>query len=564
MSIEYRVLRKPTPGPSLCRKSIATRRGEIYKSPFEGGMIGRVQRTIGGDDSKNVDLNPNYESDKLPLQIIPLPRRWRDFPPSKGDSKAPLLRGEKRSDNSVAGWHKRGVCSRIVAQSSNEHTPKTPLKRGLFEPLLIALFAAIFSVFSITTPLSAQDIDPVAASYPQLQDYLRIATEENPELRSLWHQYRSEMEVVSQVGALPDPQINVGFTMNPMMSDPILGRFSVSAMQMFPWFGTLQTRRDMQRASAESGYQRLNSRQLEIFRELQSTWFDLVEMNRKITIAKETIQLVRDLEALVEVRYETARAGQVDLLRIQMEEQRLRTLIENLEDRLNPIRAKFNAYLNRDPDMDVQTPELIETRDIRYNEDELRARIRELNPAYDELDAREQMLNEQRNLARMNGRPSFGLGVEVMGRNSGAMAMFPDSGEMYAAMATIRVPLYRTRYSAQYRQAVEQLKSVDYRRSETDNRFTTELEQALEQYRETVRSITLLDYELIPRAEQALEILSEEYSSGNVRFDEVLRLQEQLLGLELEQVEALVKQHKAIIRIETLVGDAASYQRTTE
>ena len=436
-----------------------------------------------------------------------------------------------------------------------------PSKGDKVNYLLIAIFAVIISVFSITKPVQAQDIDPVAASYPQLQEYLRIATEENPELRSLWHQYRSELEVLPQVGTLPDPEISIGYTMNPMMSDPFLGRFSVSAMQMFPWFGTLQTRRDMQRASAETGYQRLNSRQLAILRELQSTWFDLVELNRQIAIARETIQLIRDLESLVEIRYETARAGQADLLRIQMEEQRLRTMIENLEDRLNPIRATFNAYLNRTPDMDVQTPEQIESRGLLYNEDELRARIRELNPAFDELDAREKMLNEQRNLARLNGRPSFGLGVEVMGRNSAAMSMFPGSGDMYAAMATIRIPLYRARYSAQHRQAVEQLKSVDYRRSETDNRFTTELEQALEQYRATVRSITLLDQELIPRAEQALEILSEEYASGNVRFDEVLRLQEQLLELELEQIEVLVKQHKAIIRVETLVGDIAPYQR---
>lgn len=151
-----------------------------------------------------------------------------------------------------------------------------------------------------------------------------------------------------------------------------------------------------------------------------------------------------------------------------------------------------------------------------------------------------------------------------MGRDFAAMSMFPNSGEMVAGMATIRIPLYRSRYSAHYRQAVEQLQSVDYHRTETDNRLSTELEQALEQYRESVRSTTLLDQELIPRAEQALGILSEEYSSGNVSFDEVLRLQEQLLELELEQIEVLVKQHKAIIRIETLVGDVVPYQHSTE
>src|SRR5690625_6824077 len=134
-----------------------------------------------------------------------------------------------------------------------------------------------------------------------------------------------------------------------------------------------------------------------------------------------------------------------------MEEQRLRTLVENLEGRLNPIRAKFNAYLNRDPDAEVQAAEQIEALDLPYDEDELKTRILELNPAFDELDAREQMLNEQRNLARLEGRPSFGLGVEVMGRNSASMSMFPATAATFAAMSTIAIPLYRCRYSAQSR-----------------------------------------------------------------------------------------------------------------
>jgi len=419
----------------------------------------------------------------------------------------------------------------------------------------------IFTILgSLTATLQAQITEPVSAHYPQLEEYLRIAVEENPELRALWHQYRADLEVIHQVGTLPDPEINIGYTLNPMMSESVLGQFSASAMQMFPWFGTLQTRRDMQRASAEAGYERLNSRQLDLFRNIQTTWFDLTELNQKIAIAQETIELIRDLEALVEVRYETGRAGQADLLRIQMEEQRLHTLIENLQDKVSPIRARFNAYLNRDPDTEVETTDRIEQRDYNLDEDQLRAQIQELNPEFSELDAREQMLINQQDLAMLSGRPTFGLGIEVMGRNFGPMSMFPDSKEMFAAMATIRVPLWRSRYSAQNRQASEQLRSVDYSRIQTGNRLNTELEQALEQYRESERNISLLTEELLPRAEQALSILSEEYAAGNTRFDEVLQVQRQLLDLELEQIEAIVKQYKAIINIEALVGDVGSYQ----
>jgi outer membrane protein, heavy metal efflux system len=64
-----------------------------------------------------------------------------------------------------------------------------------------------------------------------------------------------------------------------MMYDSYLGRFSISAMQMFPWFGTLEAMREIQRSAVnvESGH-RISSRQLEILRDVQLTWFDIAEI----------------------------------------------------------------------------------------------------------------------------------------------------------------------------------------------------------------------------------------------------------------------------------------------
>jgi outer membrane protein, heavy metal efflux system len=70
--------------------------------------------------------------------------------------------------------------------------------------------------------------------------------------------------------------------------------------------------------------------------------------------------LIRDLEKLVEARYETGRAGQADILRIQMEEQRLKTRIADMEDRINPLKANFNELLNRDAAADIETTDRIE------------------------------------------------------------------------------------------------------------------------------------------------------------------------------------------------------------
>lgn len=410
--------------------------------------------------------------------------------------------------------------------------------------------------------ISRQQQNPLVRqnTYPQLEKYLRIAGEQNPELRALWHRYRSGQEKIPQVGTLPDPEVNIGFDINPMMSETVLGRFSISAMQMFPWFGTLESRREVQRAASEADLQRLNSRQLELYRDIQTIWFDLTELQQQIAIAEQTIELVHDLERLVQVRYETARSGQADLLRIQMEEQRLQTMLENMEDRKNPIKARFNALLNREPYDAVETADSIDTRSLPYSEEMLKTLILEQNPRFEQLDARGRMLREQQNIARLEGRPSFGIGLEVMGRDFGAMSMNPDMNEGFIGMATIRVPIYRSRYSAQHRQATEQLQGLDYERVQTKNALLTELEEALERFRESERSVRLLEEELIPRAEQAYEILDDEYAAGNVRFDEVLQMHRELLNLELERIEALVRQNKAVIAIESITeGAAVSY-----
>lgn len=396
--------------------------------------------------------------------------------------------------------------------------------------------------------LTAQEASP----YPVLMDYLEQASEQNSELQAIYHQYLAEQEMAKQAGTLPDPEINIGYFMNPMQSESVLGQFSISAMQMFPWFGSLDARKNIQQSRAEATRETLRGRQLELFRDMQNVWLDLSEIHREIAIVENHIELVRDLEFLVEARYETATSGQVDVLRIQMEEQRLKTRIANLEDKLKPLTAQFNAYLNRDKNTPVETAEDLDVRLLPWKEEKLHEMIRAQNPAFAQLDAQDSALRYQQEQATRDGRPSIGLGVEVMGRDFGVMSMNPDMKEGFVGMATIRVPLNRSRYKAQHREAIEQRQSLDHRRTELDNQLTTQLEQALELYRQTERNLLLLDEELIPRAEHALELLMESYSTGGVRFDELLQLRRELLDYELERITTLIAQHKAVVRIESL------------
>lgn len=413
-----------------------------------------------------------------------------------------------------------------------------------------------------STPLYfASRVSPAAlspllgeTSYPQLEEYLKIAIEQNPELHSLRFLYEAEKEKARESGVLPDPELNINYDFNPMMSESALGRFSISAMQMFPWFGTLGAQKEAQKFTAEARQSMIDSRQLEIIRDIQITWFDIAEVQQQIRIAEETLKLVGDLEQLVEIRYETARTGQADILRIQMEKQRIQNRIENLEDKLMPLYAGFNELLNREPDEEVISAEPQHQPELQYSEEEITRLARSENPEFETLSFRKSALEQQERAAELRGRPSFGIGLEVMGRDFGPMSMNPDATESFIGMATIRLPIYRTRTRSQKQQITNRLQSVEMERVQTENRISSDLESALESLRSSNRSIDLLDIELIPRARQVLDILSEEYTAGSARFDELLQIQRELLQLEFERVEAVVNQNKAVARIDRLIG----------
>ncbi len=567
-------------------KSELERSGEprSEKSPFEGGMIGRVKRTIRVDDSRSVDMVSPQNFHEVPSRVIPL--CIRHFPPSKGDNLTPLLIGDRL--RSVQRSNQGCVDGALIAGSIHsrhhapvEHTPRlcksaspfalhfSPLKRGFI--VAVALIVALF-VGAFTTSLHAQGSEsqhntpppdrktlsgysPQGETvYPKLEEYIRIAIEENPELRSLRHLYEAENERVRELGILPDPELNIMFDFNPMMAESQLGRFSVSAMQMFPWFGTLGTRRDAQRASAEADRAQIDVRQLEILRDLQLAWFEIAEVEQQIRVTREQVELVQELEILVKIRYETGRAAQADILRIQMEEERLKNRIKNLEDRLKPLIANFNEYLNRTPDSHVETADRIETEQVLYTDEQIHEIVRAENPRFNGIESRGDALDKQQRIAQLEGRPSFGLGLEVMGRDFGWMSMNPGGSESFIGMATVRLPIFRTRTNSQQQQIISRKRALDSERIQTENRLSSEVESVLEELRKAERNLRLLDDELVPRATQVLDILSEEYTVGRARFDELLQIQRELLDLEIERIEAVVGQNRAVVRIESLIG----------
>lgn len=393
---------------------------------------------------------------------------------------------------------------------------------------------------------------PLVQAYPELEPLMREAARNNPELRAMQHRSEAARSAARGAGVLPDPELNLMYDFNPMNADEVsqAGRFSLSVMQMIPWPGTRRSQREAGQFAAAAAQAEVHDRQLEVLGEVQLVWLRLAEAHEQIRLNEAQLELISSLEELIAVRYETGRARQVDQLRIQMQRERIGYLIEQQRDALLPLQAALGELLGRGEPAEIAYES--ELRPARWTEASTAALLREArqqHPAFEALSARSASLEKQQRTAQLEGRPSFGLGLEVMGRDFGPMSMNPGGTESFIGMLSVRLPIHRSRPQAQQARISGELRGIDQQETQTVNRLQRELEAADEARRRATRELELIETELLPRVNEALELLTEAYINADVRFDEVLALQGELLDVEHERIQALKQQHEAVIRI---------------
>lgn len=424
-------------------------------------------------------------------------------------------------------------------------------RAGRYLVLILILVAAGVS------RLDARQTEPIdrPEELRVLNHYFGLAVEQNPELESLRYDLEALQQRAVEARVLPDPQFSAGFFLNPPREAGFTDRFSAQIMQSFPWFGTLDARGRVEEALRMEQFHSMNARQLEILREIQELWFTYFKLNHHVHVNIEILVILLELETQVEARYEGGMAGQADLLRIQMEEQRILNTIERLTDEKNPVREQFNALLNRDPSVEIATPQSLPPRTLAWSREELLELVRASHPDFDRIEAMRSRSKTEMQLARLEGLPDFGFGLEYMGPNYGMSNMMPEMNEAFIGIATIRIPLYRSRYRARRQEARLQINAADAMERDLINRQRVRIEESMASLRDGQREHRLITEELIPRTEQVMELLMEDYRSGRARFDELLQVVRELLALENEKVEALAKQNEAMADIETLIAN---------
>lgn len=449
-------------------------------------------------------------------------------------------------------------------------------------------------------------------SAQKLDDYLIIAAENNPNLKSNYFQYQAALERITQVGSLPDPQLSFGFFVMPMeryMGDQI---GNISLMQMFPWFGSLGVARDEMTFMAKAKFEEFNQTKSILFYEVRANWYALQLLEKEIAINKENIELLKTMEQIAITRFKSggqssnnaggagnvrssgnqntnnsssgtggmnmqgqtssgtspsrnmtqmgemesmgSSGSMVDVLRVQMEINELQNNLSLLEDSKIPLIARFNQLLNRAMYEPVIIVDTIVAAQMPLSLSEIPDSIKSNNPMLKMLEQEEAAYISQGKMNQKMGLPMIGLGLkyEVFRSRDNSESMM-NGQNMLMPMATVTIPLWRKKYTSSIRESDFMGQAVVEQKQDVSNQLMVNYEDALKDFKDADRRVKLYQVQT-SLAKQALNILIVQYTTEDSNFEEVLRMQQQLLDYRLKYLDALIDGNIAVAMMERLMG----------
>lgn len=446
-----------------------------------------------------------------------------------------------------------------------------------------------------------------------LFNYLEIAAKNNPTVLQRYAEYEAALQKVPQVGSLPDPEASLGVFLKPMELVGGNQLADITLMQMFPWFGVLKFAKDEMSLMAKAKLETFRDAKLQVFYDVQRTWYELNKVKQNIRVSEKNIDLLRTIERLAVVRFKAGPSGNSpapsgpttqasgkssssgssgmntmgggsgssagssssqaaspmggsamgsssggsglsDVYRIQIEIGDLQNNINLLKNQLITISAQFNSYLNRLQTTNVSIPDSIKLENFEPSLLAIPDSILKNNPMLGMLQFEQQSLEARKQMVTKMSYPMVGVGLNYSLINKSEMSTSPMNGkDMIMPEVKVTLPIYRKKYKAM-RDEVDFLKTANTQNYKASaNSLQTEYYQALQLYQDAQRRTKLYadQYQL---ASKSLDIMFKSFASSGSSLTDILRVRQQTLDYEYRQIEAVADYNTSVAWLKRLMA----------
>lgn len=397
---------------------------------------------------------------------------------------------------------------------------------------IIILSVVIFG-FSITS--TAQSLDSL----------LQLVVDNNPELKSLQLEYEAEVLKVDQVSQLPNPEIGVGVPV--LRPETRLGPqiVMVSASQMFPWFGTFKSTKEVVISMSKAKYERIAAVKLTLYNKVKVAYYQINFLNEKAEILTEFLEIYKTLESVALAKVESGQSTTADVLRIQLKLQEFEQELNLIDNQKLMYDAQINDLTSQAFDTKIRvTDDLSNPPVLSFDLEGYQKQIREHHPLMVKMDNEIEVSKNKQAVNSSVNKPKIGVGIDysLVGQRTDANPEF-NGRDIFIPKVKVSIPIYRKSYRAKNEEETKYQESLEMQKLSLENKMLGLLLKYKSDYDNAILRVELNNQQ-IETTQMAYEVLLAKYSSTGKGFDDLLQIQNQLLayklGLKMEKLISFI------------------------
>jgi len=382
---------------------------------------------------------------------------------------------------------------------------------------------------------------PDLTTNSSLGDFLTYAMLNQPQIEATYYDWAASVENITVARSLPDLQ----FTFQLYIQD-VITSVMPGLMAQIPWTGKLRVQADAATAESRAKYFAFEGVVLQTAYDVKQGYYQLWFLDKKIAVEREMLRLLSELEQIARAQNETGQATLQDVYRAQIDSDRLRTEIANLEDSRQSLGAQYKAALGLTRDQPAPPlPARFEATTLDLSPEQILDTAFARNPQLKAMEAEVRQAQASLDLARKSKLPDVTIGSSVDVK---------ATPWLYWPQATVTLPIWRDKTAAQIAAAQAGKRAAQARLTAGQISMTVEFAEKSYAYREVNRNLDLLQEQLIPKAQQSLEIARAAYLAGKADFFNLLDAERSLLEFRLSEIDARTQRELTLSELSLLIA----------
>ncbi|MBK9097414.1 MAG: TolC family protein [bacterium] len=426
---------------------------------------------------------------------------------------------------------------------------------------LINILSAIL-LLVISWQVKAQSVDSL----------VNEALQNNPQLKSIEQRIYAGEYRAGSVDNFPPPTLGIEFTQVPIdeiniWDDAISNSLSIS--QMFPLGGKLSAMNNVELQNVEVTKKDYDSYKTNLTAQVKMSYYYIWQLDRKIEIQLENIDLLNNLSYSLEISYQVNRINQADVLTIKSEVASNNAQLIILKKQREAEIYKLNKLLGRKLDSkELTIDEDVNDDTLSYSQAQLEEILSNKNPSLLKMNSMIEMNKAMVNANNSELVPDLMVEGMVMRMPQGMiltsktdlsmLAHEPQETEyMYSLMASITLPFVpwsSGKYNNKEEELLSEIKGIEYEKNNMQREMTAQLKETLVKYNTAKELMNLYDQEVIPLYANSAESQTTAYQNGKTSITTVIDSYRMLLMQKMNYYMSKADVQMSLAEIEMMVG----------